>query len=1485
MKRIISKVIFSLRIVCICTGCIKHVDKEISYSYITEKTKDSGCIEEGGEGIEEPSGVSLNIEEEANLEIKKLPIKEEGKVKDKLQVDTKPLIKEAIRIGDEKPQSIKQASLFKSLSKTPKLPPPGSGGSIVPEISMEKPSVSLQEVKQVPQKELETTQEILPSTPIIEDVLLPIAELERSPRLNGTDDIIYIPSLFERHSNETQPNDSREATPVPDEMEMEMESEYEDDEEVEVSENILELVEREDQLIESTPPPRVIEETLRQFVSQSPPVPTTPSLEEINALFSIKEAEDEDEEESSYLLSPRNLELEFDAVSEYPSNTNETFEEEDTQALEVLTSISNLKKEDNQHCIPTYHISNEEILEVAKPKEEEGEQVSRYALLKDSMLENASHYYLQGKTSIYDYVQGINTEGIKNTLTSTASNGIQTIKDYYTFTEGGISNAKEKVVGILKPKLKSTSRNCNLLKDYMLNNASHYYLEGKTSICDYIQGIDTEGIKDTITSTASNGVQSIKNFFNSKQKVLLNPKKESLEVANLETDQGIEPSNHNLFFVLNILLESLKNQFNSRIDSQQEVRIICGIINTTHNEYSVVLAVLEDDTRPKSLFFNDVNQDTKAISMGTPYIDSLDQRDRNQQTLKSIYFINASSLTKPNSSNSIHVFDTRGFRNALTFPTTNGIQSIKDYLFINQKPNFKMKTSNKIMFLFGMVFTLPSCNTNENERKFQPLKSIESSKETSMIEAFEEEGGNNIGVFEIPLDETLSIQEKPSLELPMKKKALQVDLKPLVTEEIIIRKGKPQLIKPRTLAFKSLLETSKLPIPIIPKLVLPGVSMPAIKARKKTTIIREEAISISQQRQSEEIQTTDFREGTPFSDEIEQEYEDDDQNNELEEINNNYLVEMPPFSNEIESLDNNVCIKVPGSDYTVEIYLIPDFNKDAEQKVKSYTSENNEIQLTLPSNYYQFRLYHPNGYIDDYKESYISENCDIVLESDHFETLVNESILQGNTYFVTKIYDELEYDTNAANDFLDESGNNLLHRACSQNNHEMVMYLLVEGEAHMLLTKENLEGLTPIDLILQSNDHSLLDIIFEKYYLNRIEFIFENFLEINDIFEKYSYSRECIKNSRDGDGNSFLHLVCNYLSDSIRISDENKKIVSILLEEDLELIDVEDSEGKTVLKRAIEHERANIFRELLSNNSIRRKVINILKSYSDQTNMSNTEKRAARFIINNLVRGGLNRNEIEEIRRILKNAQNNRNYYLMKLLVKKGVNPITYTTRTGGTNFHRACLDGDLEAVKALLSNDRTIPNFNNLRMTDEDGFTPLHIAVIRNHNDIVRFLIEKGVSIDLEDSKGRTALYIAIRNGYHELAGRLLDRGASFKNEANDQFSPVFCAFKYSTAIFFNTFMQKVYRNTQGANDPYWTNQLGWSLLHLAVSNGGNIPQKDDKAKSLIRYGADMNHRDNSGNTPQDLVRDTVGFNMSFREAISNRIINDVRQRNLRRR
>ena len=83
-----------------------------------------------------------------------------------------------------------------------------------------------------------------------------------------------------------------------------------------------------------------------------------------------------------------------------------------------------------------------------------------------------------------------------------------------------------------------------------------------------------------------------------------------------------------------------------------------------------------------------------------------------------------------------------------------------------------------------------------------------------------------------------------------------------------------------------------------------------------------------------------------------------------------------------------------------------------------------------------------------------------------------------------------------------------------------------------------------------------------------------------------------------------------------------------------------------------------------------------------------------------------------------------------------------------GTNVWQAAALGRVEPLKAALAKG------SDLNALNQDGWAPLHLAVVANQVAAVKWLLKNGVRINAETAGSRSALDIALTPGFMENEG-----------------------------------------------------------------------------------------------------------------------------------
>jgi hypothetical protein len=88
--------------------------------------------------------------------------------------------------------------------------------------------------------------------------------------------------------------------------------------------------------------------------------------------------------------------------------------------------------------------------------------------------------------------------------------------------------------------------------------------------------------------------------------------------------------------------------------------------------------------------------------------------------------------------------------------------------------------------------------------------------------------------------------------------------------------------------------------------------------------------------------------------------------------------------------------------------------------------------------------------------------------------------------------------------------------------------------------------------------------------------------------------------------------------------------------------------------------------------------------------------------------------------------------------------------------IHTAIWAGNLKAVKEFLA---TNPQLVNAK--EEHGWTPLHLAAMVGHKELVTLLLGSGAEVNAKDARERTALSLAALHGKKDVVGLLMEHKA----------------------------------------------------------------------------------------------------------------------------
>ena len=113
------------------------------------------------------------------------------------------------------------------------------------------------------------------------------------------------------------------------------------------------------------------------------------------------------------------------------------------------------------------------------------------------------------------------------------------------------------------------------------------------------------------------------------------------------------------------------------------------------------------------------------------------------------------------------------------------------------------------------------------------------------------------------------------------------------------------------------------------------------------------------------------------------------------------------------------------------------------------------------------------------------------------------------------------------------------------------------------------------------------------------------------------------------------------------------------------------------------------------------------------------------------------------------------NLEIVKILLEKKADVNATDSNEGMTPLMRACLSGHIDIIEFLLNHNV------NINIKDNDGWTALMLATVEGYNTITQILIDKGADVNAQDLKGETALMLACAMGYEKIVQTLINSHA----------------------------------------------------------------------------------------------------------------------------
>ncbi|XP_056347583.1 ankyrin repeat domain-containing protein 30A-like [Oenanthe melanoleuca] len=171
-------------------------------------------------------------------------------------------------------------------------------------------------------------------------------------------------------------------------------------------------------------------------------------------------------------------------------------------------------------------------------------------------------------------------------------------------------------------------------------------------------------------------------------------------------------------------------------------------------------------------------------------------------------------------------------------------------------------------------------------------------------------------------------------------------------------------------------------------------------------------------------------------------------------------------------------------------------------------------------------------------------------------------------------------------------------------------------------------------------------------------------------------------------------------------------------------------------------------------------------------------------------------------------------------------------------DLHSAAASADL----ALLR-QRWWLNKLRINAYNRDKQTPLHLACINGHADVVQFLVEKKCKLNPRDKLNKSPLMKAVEHQHRDCAAILLEHGANPNHKGVSGNTALHLAVMVSSKSLVELLLE------HGA-DIEAKNKLGYTPLALAITE-----KCEEMVEFLLQKGADVNAQDNVFRTPLQIA------------------------------
>jgi ankyrin repeat protein len=198
----------------------------------------------------------------------------------------------------------------------------------------------------------------------------------------------------------------------------------------------------------------------------------------------------------------------------------------------------------------------------------------------------------------------------------------------------------------------------------------------------------------------------------------------------------------------------------------------------------------------------------------------------------------------------------------------------------------------------------------------------------------------------------------------------------------------------------------------------------------------------------------------------------------------------------------------------------------------------------------------------------------------------------------------------------------------------------------------------------------------------------------------------------------------------------------------------------------------------------------------------------------------------------------------LKTLVEKDNELLKIKDGAGRTALHFAANSGHLDLVKYLLAKGVDI----NLK--SNANTTPLHFAAFSGHLDIVKWLVENHAELEIKNNQMATPLYFAAMKGHSDVLKYLVENGAVVDALDREEGTPLHAAAQSghleAVKLLIQSSAEKKKKDTNGRTVIHFACQNGnKKIVNFLIISGLKIDDPDFYGKTPLYYAAFGGYKD----------------------------------------